>query len=243
MTAQAALPLSRQRLPSVSEVSAVSSAQNRREVNRLELNSSHPTRRTATVRLHLSPTEVQSSPQSKRTEKVTTRPDANDEQGGELLWRAAERATNWALQGEVTVQSRFGNFLLADSFLLLSWATVYSGSVASGSARTAVLATLAIVSVLLGAAFALLGSRYAKYVHLQWELATQAERKLPKRFRFGERVDELRHHKPVTVVDGGRTYQLSTVERWVSISRLLVWAPAALCVTSFVLLTISFLPR
>jgi hypothetical protein len=41
----------------------------------------------------------------------------------------------------------------------------------------------------------------------------------------------------------GERYELSAVERLVSISRLLVWAPAALCVTSLVLFVMSFLPR
>jgi hypothetical protein len=41
----------------------------------------------------------------------------------------------------------------------------------------------------------------------------------------------------------GERYELSAVERLVSISRLLVWAPAALCATSLVLFVMSFLPR
>jgi hypothetical protein len=55
----------------------------------------------------------------------------------------------------VTVQSRFGNFLLADSFLLLSWANVYSASTRTNG-RTVVLAVLALLSSMLGAAFAIL---------------------------------------------------------------------------------------
>ena len=124
------------------------------------------------------------------------------------LWRAADRASSWALQGQVTVQSRFGNFLLADSFLLLSWATVYTDG-ARTTGRVVVLAVLALTSVFLGAVFALLGSRYAKYDRLQWDLAAEAERRLP---------EEL-------------------------FSKLLVWAPTALCVTSLVLFAMSFLPR
>ena len=37
-------------------------------------------------------------------------------------------------------------------------------------------------------------------------------------------------------------YELSRVERWLSTSDLVVWAPVALCVASLVLLTMSFLP-
>ena len=51
---------------------------------------------------------------------------ASDDETLELLWRAADRASSWALEGQSRVQTRFGNFLLADSFLLLSWATVYA---------------------------------------------------------------------------------------------------------------------
>jgi hypothetical protein len=163
---------------------------------------------------------------------------ARDEQAGDLLWRAAERASNWALQGQVSVQSRFGNFLLADSFLLLSWATVYSGGTRTTS-RTVVLAVLAMTSVLLGAAFALLGSRYAKYDRLQWDLAHDAEDRLPAELRLIDRIDALRQNR---VAEGptGRRYKLSAAERWVSISKLLVWAPAALCSTSLILFAMSF---
>jgi hypothetical protein len=80
---------------------------------------------------------------------------SGDDLKRELLWRAADRASNWALRGQVTVQSRFGNFLLADSFLLLSWATVYSDG-SKTTSRTVVLAVLAMAGVLLGAGFALL---------------------------------------------------------------------------------------
>src|SRR6266550_8492698 len=158
-----------------------------------------------------------------------------DEGARDLLLRSAERASNWALQGQVTVQSRFGNFLLADSFLLLSWATVYSGS-ARTTSRIVVLAVLALTSIFLGAVFVLLGSRYAKYDRLQWDLATEAEGRLPEELRLIDRVDALRQNQ---VIEGptGRRYQLSGPERWVSISQLLVWAPAALCLTSLVLFT------
>jgi hypothetical protein len=166
---------------------------------------------------------------------------AKDDLARELVWRAADRASNWALQGQATVQSRFGNFLLADSFLLLSWATVYSGGTRTTS-RTVVLAVLALTSVFLGAAFALLGTRYAKYDRLQWELAAEAERRLPADLRLIDRVDALRRDQ---VAEGptGRRYELMRAERWVTISRLLVWAPAFLCLASLVLLTMSFLPR
>ena len=59
---------------------------------------------------------------------MSSKPDGvSDDEARELLWRAADRASTWALRGQATVQSRFGNFLLADSFRLLSWATVYAG--------------------------------------------------------------------------------------------------------------------
>jgi len=167
--------------------------------------------------------------------------DARDEQAAVLLWRAADRAGRWALEGQATVQARFGNFLLADSFLLLAWATVYAGSERTTSG-TLVMAVLALTSALLGAAFGLLGSRYAKYDRFQWDLAVEAERRLPAELRLVDRVDALRQHQ---VAEGptGKRYQVSGPERWVSISKLLVWAPAALCVASLVLFVMSFLPR
>ena len=166
---------------------------------------------------------------------------ASDDLARDLFWRAADRASSWALQGQASVQARFGNFLLADSFLLLSWATVYSDGTRTTS-RTVVLAVLALTSVGLAAVFALLGSRYAKYDRLQWDLAREAERRLPEDLRLIDRVDALRQNE---VAEGptGTRYALAAPERWVSISKLLVWAPVSLCVASLVLLTMSFLPR
>jgi hypothetical protein len=172
---------------------------------------------------------------------ASTGDDAKDDQSVELLWRAADRASSWALESQASVQSRFGNFLLADSFLLLSWATVYSGGTRTAS-RTLVLAVLAITSVLLGAVYAVLGGRYAKYDRLQWDLAAEAERRLPADLQLIDRVHALRREQ-ATEGPTGLRYELSAVERWVSIARLLVWAPAALCLASLLLLTMSFLPR
>lgn len=172
---------------------------------------------------------------------VASERDAGDERELELLWRAADRASMWALRGQASVQSRFGNFLLADSFLLLSWATVYSDGTRTAS-RTTVLAVLALTSALLAAAYAVLGSRYAKYDRLQWEVAVEAERLLPEHLTLIDRIHSLRQSAAAEGPTGER-YELSAVERLVSISRLLVWAPTALCVTSLVLFVMSFLPR
>src|SRR5262245_31618963 len=164
-----------------------------------------------------------------------------DELTRELLWRAADRAGNWALQGQATVQSRFGNFLLADSFLLLSWATVYAGGTKTTS-QTVVLAVLALTSVFLCVVYALLGRRYSKYDRLQWDLAAEAEARLPEDLRLIDRVHALRRQHAAEG-PGGNRYELSAAERLISISDLLVWAPAALCVASLVLLAMAFLAR
>jgi hydrogenase-4 membrane subunit HyfE len=110
------------------------------------------------------------------------------------------------------------------------------------TSRTVVLAVLAMTSLLLAAAFALLGSRYAKYDRLQWDLAAEAERRLPVDLRLIDRVHDLRQNQLAEGPTGTR-YELSGAERWVTISKLLVWAPATLCLASLVLLTMSFLPR
>jgi hypothetical protein len=103
-------------------------------------------------------------------------------------------------------------------------------------------AVLALTSALLAAAFALLGSRYAKYDRLQWDVAAEAERRLPEHLTLIDRIHTLRQNAAAEGPTGER-YELSAAERLVSISRLLVWAPAALCVTSLVLFVMSFLPR
>jgi hypothetical protein len=110
------------------------------------------------------------------------------------------------------------------------------------ASRTVVLAVLALTGVFLGAVFALLASRYAKYDRLQWHLAAEAESRLPEEFRLIDRVHALRQNQ---VAEGptGRRFELSRAEQLVSISKLLAWAPAALCLTSLVLFAMSFLPR
>jgi hypothetical protein len=105
-----------------------------------------------------------------------------------------------------------------------------------------VLAVLASTSVLLGGLFALLGSRYAKYDRLQWDLAVEAERRLPVELRLIERVHALRQNQVTEGPTGGR-YEMSAPERLVSISGIVVWVPAALCLTSLILFTMSFVPR
>jgi hypothetical protein len=90
-----------------------------------------------------------------------------------------------------------------------------------------VLAVLALTSALLAAAHALLGSRYAKYDRLQWEVAVEAERVLPEHLTLIDRIHSLRQNAAAEGPTGER-YELSAVERLVSISRLLVWAPSCL---------------
>ena len=110
------------------------------------------------------------------------------------------------------------------------------------ASRVVVLAVLATTSALLGLVYALLGSRYSKYERLQWELASEAERRLPEELRLIDRVNAVRREHAAAAPSGTR-YELSRAERWLSTSDLVVWAPVALCVASLVLLTMSFLPR
>jgi hypothetical protein len=69
----------------------------------------------------------------------------------ERIWEAVNRATTWSLQGEATVQQRYYNFRVADSVLLLSWATLYASHDQRSWSRTAVLIVLATLSSLFAA--------------------------------------------------------------------------------------------
>jgi hypothetical protein len=60
------------------------------------------------------------------------------------------QASSWCLQGEVNIQTRLANYLLAYSFFTVSWATVDSATPHTAK-RTAVLAVLAMVSAVLSA--------------------------------------------------------------------------------------------
>jgi len=73
----------------------------------------------------------------------------------------------------------------------------------------------------------------------------ERERELLWRASDRAMIDRIHMLRQNAAAEGptGERYDLSAAERLVSISRLLVWAPAALCVTSLVLFVMSFLPR
>lgn len=156
----------------------------------------------------------------------------------ERIWEAVNRATTWSLQGEATVQQRYYNFLVADSVLLLSWATLYASHDQRSWSRTAVLIVLATLSSLFAAMWTIGGSRWRRYVNLQWDLATNLERLLPIQFRFGAKVDELRQHRSVKG-PSGREYRIRWLERRVTVNRLLVWTPFAFGIVSLLLIVAS----
>jgi NADH:ubiquinone oxidoreductase subunit 3 (subunit A) len=156
----------------------------------------------------------------------------------EGLWEALNRATTWALQGEVTVQQRYYNFLVADSVLFLSWSTLYAGRGLRAWPLTSVLIVLASLSAGFAAAWTLGGFRWRRYIALQWDLATDLERLLPEPFRYGTKVDELRQQRSVTG-PSGREYRIRRLERGITVNRLLVWTPMAFCAVSGLLIVAS----
>jgi len=61
---------------------------------------------------------------------------------------------------ETIVQARLSNFFFADSILLLSWAAVFAGS--SNNCKSFVLVWLALLSLILGIFWVILGIRHSK---------------------------------------------------------------------------------
>lgn len=159
-------------------------------------------------------------------------------------WRKFEKASSWALQGEVTVQTRLNNFLLADSVLILSWSTLYTSSTNSLATDT-VLMVLASLSLILSITWTLGARRWQKFNLLQWAMVNQLENDLE--LDFASPVDKLRKGKRVIVAapdnrNGDNSIlQLTALERLATDERIVSWPPAAFGLTSLVLIVVSVL--
>lgn len=81
----------------------------------------------------------------------------------EDIWQAVSQASAFVRHAETIAQTRFNNYLVADSLLLLAWATLFSGQ-RPGSRL--VLIVLAALSAVLGFFWMILGTRQGKFLKL-----------------------------------------------------------------------------
>ena len=136
---------------------------------------------------------------------------------------------------EAVVQSRLYNFLFADSILLLSWASVYSGG--TSSSKWLVLASLALLSAVLGICWSVLGLRHRKFLFVLTQVIDDIEKRLPLEWRVAERITMLQEGGKVKA--RGHDYELNWLEKSAKSRNLGVVAPLVMAAASLFLLCIS----
>src|ERR1700730_3177131 len=135
-----------------------------------------------------------------------TNPTAGD------VMQAFQIAKESALQSEAIAQSRLNNFLVADSIVFLSWATVFGGGGQRG--RVPVLISLAVLSSILSILWMGLGVRQGVFIGLRWATVDAIEAQLDRALRFDSYVAALRHTGLADL--RSRRFRLSTYARAVS---------------------------
>jgi hypothetical protein len=152
------------------------------------------------------------------------------------IWQAVGQSGDAFRHAEMVVQSRLNNFLVADSILFLSWATLFVGQDRAG--RTAVLLMLSGLSAVLSLLWTLLGSRERRFLQLHHHLVADLEDRLPNRYRNYWFVRTLRTRRSIELDPGGRI-ELGLSGAYVSSGVLLVIAPIAFAVASGILIWAS----
>ena len=137
---------------------------------------------------------------------------------------------------EVVVQARLYNFLVADSMLLLSWAAVYAST--TNAYKRWVLFALALLSMVLGLCWSVMGTRHRKFLSLHTQIVDDTERLLPPTWRLHDKITRLQNGE--MVIAGGRRYRLTLPETLARSRHLGVVAPLAMALVSLVLLCVSF---
>jgi tryptophan-rich sensory protein len=88
---------------------------------------------------------------------VAVRDEPDDEPTSKDIWQAVSVASAFVRHAETIAQTRFNNYLVADSLLLLAWATIFAGQ-RSGYSQL-VLIVLAALSAVLSLFWIILGTR------------------------------------------------------------------------------------
>jgi hypothetical protein len=142
----------------------------------------------------------------------------------------------WAVKNyhhaETITQTRLYNFLMADSILLLSWATIFAAS-GESRYRPFVLACLAVLSLAFSWAWAIFGRRHRKFLKLHIFAINRAA---------SRHADLREFYDPGILLQMGQKVEgleLTKAEEMFGEQNLGVWAPGAFTVFSLILLVVS----
>jgi hypothetical protein len=154
----------------------------------------------------------------------------------EDIRQAVSLASAFVRHAETIAQTRFNNFLVADSLLLLAWATLFSGERPSGT-RLA-LFTLAGLSAVLSFFWIILGTRQRKFLELHLAHLVNLERSLPRSFWIGHPMEDLRDGEKVAIRTES-VLSLGWIEKWSCPARLIIVGPGVLLVISLILVGVT----
>jgi len=157
------------------------------------------------------------------------------------LWHITERSLGNYRHSEIVVQNRLYNFLVADSILILSWATLFSQT-QSTSGVTA-LTALSVLSLMFSIGYTFFGIRQKKFVDMHLAITDYYEQLTPESIRTIGLGSALIDGQTITVIIDGQkdTYRLRFLEKLARSVHFLVWMPGAFAVVSAILVVVSVL--
>ena len=127
--------------------------------------------------------------------------------------------------------TRFNNFLVVNSILVIAWVTVFSILAGTLEFKSLILSLLCILGIILGVLWAFLGSRSSKYLDKYYEWIIDVEK--DKNF-----INEI---KPFTVIDKDIRKTIAESPLKITSSKWLVtWIPIAFSLLFIILLFISW---
>jgi len=148
-------------------------------------------------------------------------------------WDTMRLARESAERAEAIAQSRLNNFLVADSIVFLSWATLFNSSRQMG--RVPVLLALALLSSILSITWIALGRRQWKFIELRWAVARTLEERVDEAHTVYWYVAKLRETGELEHSTAAQL-RLPWYLRCVTSRNVLVLAPAVFLVASLFLI-------
>ena len=165
---------------------------------------------------------------------VESEPDYESTPEG--IWHAVDLASAFVRHAESIAQTRFNNFLVADSLLLLAWATLFAGERPGGS--SVALFTLAGLSAVLSFFWIILGTRQRKFFELHSTHFVTLERSLPRSSWIGRPMEDLRDGECVSI-NSKSVLRLGWIEKWITPTMLIIIGPVVLLVISLILVGVT----
>jgi hypothetical protein len=166
----------------------------------------------------------------------------------EDISQAVSQASAFVRHAETIAQTRFNNYLVADSLLLLAWATLFEGQRPDGS-RVA-LFTLAGLSAVLSFFWIILGTRQRKFFELHSMHFVTLERSLRRSFWIGRPMEDLRDGECVSInsnsvlskqvsISSESVLRLQWIEKLITPTMLISIGPGVLSAISLILVWVS----